>query len=103
MGQPQNRSGTPYFAPGVILMNILNRLLIPALLAGLLWAAPEPIAVRGYYFTFCRMPALGLVEWKQIIDGIESDGGNTILLWVGGGFRSKKFPITWQYNRDHKN
>ena len=49
------------------------------------------------------MPTLGLAEWKQIVDGIERDGGNTILLWVGGAFRSKKFPITWQYNRDHKN
>ena len=85
-------------------MKILRRLFVVlALLAGIVWAAAEPIAIRGYYFTFCRMPALGLPEWKQIINGIEADGGNTILLWVGGAFRSKKFPITWQYNRDHKN
>ena len=58
---------------------------------------------RGYYFTFCRMPTFGLAESKQIYDRIHSDGGNTVLLWIGGGFRSRKFPVTWQYNRDHKN
>src|SRR5207248_8749759 len=66
-------------------------------------AADEPIKIRGYYFTFGRMPTFGLAEWKQIYDRIHSDGGNTVLLWVGGGFRSRKFPVTWQYNRDHKN
>ena len=65
--------------------------------------AGEPIAIRGYYFTFSRMPTFGLAEWKQILDGIQADGGNLVLLWIGGGFRSKKFPITWQYNTDHKN
>ncbi|HZT30844.1 MAG TPA: hypothetical protein VFA33_13220 [Bryobacteraceae bacterium] len=73
----------------------------------LAWLGPasvgEPLAMRGYYFTFGRMPTLGLPEWRQILDGIRADGGNTVLLWVGGAFRSRKFPITWQYNRDHKN
>jgi len=65
--------------------------------------AAEPIPMRGYYFTFCRMPAFGLEEWRGIYDGIRADGGNTVLLWLGGGFRSRKFPITWQYNREHRN
>jgi hypothetical protein len=65
-------------------------------------ASPQ-IAIRGYYFTFCRMPTFGLETWKEIFDGIHQDGGNQVLLWMGGGFRSKKFPITWQYNREHKN
>src|SRR5207249_406501 len=66
-------------------------------------AADEPIKIRGYYFTFCRMPTFGLAAWKQIYDRIQSDGGNIVLLWVGGAFRSKKFPVTWEYNHEHKN
>jgi len=26
-----------------------------------------------------------------------------LLLWMAGAFRSEKFPVTWQYNREHKN
>ena len=37
------------------------------------------------------------------MDGIHDDGGNTLLLWVAGAFRSPKFPITWRYNADHEN
>src|SRR5262249_34205097 len=82
----------------------LTRILFALLLiVAALVAADEPIKIRGYYFTFCRMPTFGLAEWKQTYDRIHSDGGNTVLLWVGGGFRSRKFPVTWQYNRDHKN
>ncbi len=66
-------------------------------------AAAPRIETRGYYFTFCRMPAFGYETWKQIFDGIARDGGNLVLLWIAGGFRSKKFPITWEYNRDHAN
>ena len=32
-----------------------------------------------------------------------TDGANTIILWMGGAFRSKKFPITWQWAKDHEN
>lgn len=65
--------------------------------------ADDNFAMRGYYITFMRMPTYGIAEWKRIIDGIRDDGGNTVLLWVGGGFRSKKYPITWAYNADHEN
>ena len=71
----------------------LVRLLLAAMPA-LSIVTAEPFAIRGYYLTFCRMPALGLPEWKQILDGFQSDGANLVILWVGGGFRSKKFPIT---------
>ena len=37
------------------------------------------------------------------MDRIHDDGGNTLLLWVGGAFRSKTYPITWRYNADHEN
>ncbi len=77
--------------------------LVLLLALGALALAAEPIAIRGYYLTFCRMPAHGLREWKQIFDSFHADGANLVILWMGGGFRSKKFPITWQYNRDHKN
>lgn len=66
-------------------------------------AADTAFSIRGYYMTFMRMPTMGLPEWKQAVDCLQRDGGNTLLLWTGGAFRSKKFPITWQYNREHKN
>ena len=50
-----------------------------------------------------RMPTYDLADWKKIVDGIHDDGGNTLLLWVAGAFRSKKYPITWKYNADHEN
>lgn len=60
-------------------------------------------AQRGYYITFMRMPTYGLAQWKQILDCIRADGGNLLLLWMGGGFRSRKFPITWRFNQEHEN
>jgi len=79
-----------------------------ALLASLIafgsaMGAEPAIQTRGYYMTFMRMPTFGLPEWKQMVDCIQEDGGNTLLLWTAGGFRSNKFPITWEYNRAHKN
>lgn len=62
-----------------------------------------PFAQRGYYITFMRMPTYDLADWKKIVDGIHDDGGNTLLLWVAGAFRSEKYPITWRYNADHEN
>lgn len=63
----------------------------------------EPFQQRGYYLTFMRMPTYDLAGWRQIIDDIHDDRGNLLLLWMGGAFRSRKFPITWQYNADHLN
>ena len=65
--------------------------------------ANEPFAVRGYYTTFMRMPSFGLPEWKQMLDCMRDDGANFLILWTAGAFRSKRFPITWKYNADHKN
>jgi hypothetical protein len=65
--------------------------------------AAEPFAFRGYYLTFMRMPVMGLPEWKMAVDCFAQDDANTLILWTAGGFRSKKFPITWQYNQDHEN
>src|SRR3954469_24035869 len=62
-----------------------------------------PFTQRGYYITFMRMPTYDLADWKHIVDGIHDDGGNTLLLWVAGAFRSEKFPVTWKYNAEHKN
>jgi hypothetical protein len=62
-----------------------------------------PIQLRGYYFTLCRMPHFGYAEWTGFIDKLVSDGANMVILWVAGAFRSKRFPITWQYNLDHTN
>src|SRR5690242_4399077 len=65
--------------------------------------AGEPFAYRGYYLTFMRMPVMGLPEWKRAMDCFAEDNANTVVLWMGGGFRSKKFPITWEYNSEHEN
>ncbi|QEH32333.1 hypothetical protein OJF2_08030 [Aquisphaera giovannonii] len=66
-------------------------------------SADGPFAQRGYYITFMRMPTYDLADWRRILDGIRDDGGNTLLLWVGGAFRSEKYPITWRYNEEHEN
>lgn len=68
-------------------------------------AAPPqiPFTQRGYYITLMRMPVMGLAEWKQAVDCFAEDDINTLILWTAGGFRSKKFPITWKYNADHAN
>jgi hypothetical protein len=63
----------------------------------------EPFAIRGYYITFMRMPVMGLPEWQRAVDCFADDDVNTLILWTAGGFRSKKFPITWEYNREHAN
>ena len=63
----------------------------------------EPFAQRGYYMTFMRMPTYGLPQWKQMLDGIQADGGNLLVLWMGGAFRSKQFPVTWKFNEEHEN
>ncbi len=58
---------------------------------------------RGYYLCFMRMPTFGLAVWREIIDDAATDGVNTIILWTAGAFRSRKFPVTWQWARDHEN
>lgn len=65
--------------------------------------ATPPFQNRGYYLCFMRMPTFGLDVWREIIDGAAEDGANTIILWMGGAFRSKRFPITWQWAKDHEN
>jgi hypothetical protein len=80
-------------------------LLPAACIAGAIRAepAPPPFTARGYYITLMRMPVMGLPEWKAAVDGFKRDGMNTLVLWMAGGFRSKKFPLTWRYNADHAN
>jgi hypothetical protein len=60
-------------------------------------------AQRGYYVLPCRTPTFGYEASRDMIDAMAEDGANTVILWLGGGFRSKKFPITWQYNAEHAN
>lgn len=62
-----------------------------------------PFTLRGYYLTLMRMPVMGLPEWKQAVDCFAEDEANVIILWMAGGFRSKKFPVTWGHNQDHAN
>ena len=58
---------------------------------------------RGYYITFMRSPLFTFDTWKGILDGLHQDGGNLVILWMGGAFPSKRFPITWKYNAEHEN
>lgn len=74
-----------------------------ALTASTAWAGDGPFAHRGYYITFMRMPTYDLSDWRRIVDGIRADAGDTLMLWVAGGFRSRRHPITWAYNQDHEN
>jgi hypothetical protein len=60
-------------------------------------------AERGYYITFMRSPLFTLTTWKRILDAVKQDGGNLVILWMGGAFPSRKFPITWKYNAEHEN
>src|SRR3954469_16135268 len=66
-------------------------------------ASSAPFALRGYYITLMRMPVMGLAEWKQAVDCFAEDDANVLILWTAGGFRSKKFPLTWKYNAEHSN
>jgi hypothetical protein len=63
----------------------------------------EVFSPRGYYLILPRMPTFGLSEWRSILNHMREDQCNFLILWVAGGFRSRKFPITWQYNREHRN
>ena len=65
--------------------------------------SPGAFAARGYYLTFSRMPTYDLADWTRIVDAVAEGGGNTLVLWIGGGFRSKKYPVTWPHNADHEN
>jgi hypothetical protein len=58
---------------------------------------------RGYYITFMRAPLFTFETWKGIFDAVKHDGGNMVILWMGGAFPSRKFPITWKYNAEHEN
>lgn len=67
-------------------------------------AEVEPVfRQRGYYLCLMRMPTFGLEVWREILDDAAADGANTVILWMGGAFRSKKFPITWQWAKEHAN
>ena len=60
-------------------------------------------AERGYYLLPNRAPTLGYAGCRDMIDAMAEDGVNTVILWLAGGFRSRQFPITWQYNAGHEN
>jgi hypothetical protein len=84
--------------------NRLMRIVLSlVMLLAIFTSRAEPFQSRGYYLTMMRMPVMGLPEWKQAVDCFADDGANTLIFWTAGGFKSKKFPITWQYNSDHAN
>src|SRR5260370_917341 len=88
------RIRTFYFAALLLILSALNSFYAET---------PEILPLRGYYLTFMRMPVMGLPEWKAAVDCFAEDQANVLVLWMAGGFRSRKFPITWKYNEEHAN
>jgi hypothetical protein len=86
-----------------LLVTLLRSLILTAFVAGTARATELAFALRGYYLTMMRMPVMGLPEWREAIDCFAEDGANTVILWTAGGFRSRKFPVTWEYNAEHAN
>ena len=88
----------------MIARTIVASLLLAATFADRSAAGPEgPFRHRGYYMIPTRYPTAGLDVWKSIVDDVRDDGGNLIIYWVSGGFKSRKFPETWAHNADHEN
>ena len=59
-------------------------------------------AERGYYITFMRGTTFKFEVWK-ISSTLCMKTAESIVLWMGGAFPSRKFPITWKYNAEHQN
>ncbi|MGE5293446.1 MAG: hypothetical protein ACM3VT_01325, partial [Solirubrobacterales bacterium] len=66
-------------------------------------AATTVFGQRGYYLLPCRTPTLGYEVYRDLLDDLARDRVNTVILWLGGAFRSRRYPITWQYNAEHLN
>ncbi|HRY49363.1 MAG TPA: hypothetical protein P5186_15040 [Candidatus Paceibacterota bacterium] len=65
---------------------------------------PKPILRhRGYYVLPCRTPTLDYRACRDMVDAMAEDRANTVILWIAGSFRSRKFPVTWHYNSQHAN
>lgn len=75
------------FGGGALVMNTKNK----------------AFSTRGYYMIMSRTQAWGLEDWKTFVNCMAEDGCNFLILWLGGGFPSKKFPETWQYNIANRN
>ena len=68
------------------------------------WAESRPaFRDRGYYLLPCRTPTLGYHVYRDLVDDLAHDHVNTLILWLAGAFRSRKYPVTWQYNAEHLN
>lgn len=58
---------------------------------------------RAYYTIVGRQQRWGEDEWRRYVDAAAEDGCNLLVLWTAGGFASRRFPTSWDYNRDHPN
>ncbi|WP_053206926.1 hypothetical protein [Jiangella muralis] len=75
----------------------------PATSAAATTSSSAGIGSRGYYLTFCRIPTVTFETWRSIIDTFADDGIDHVILYLSGAFKSRKYPITWQYNKNHEN
>lgn len=62
-----------------------------------------PFRVRGYYTLMTRTPTAGLAVWTDCLDRMAEDRCNLLVHWIAGGFKSEKYPETWEHNADHEN
>src|SRR5207249_10164038 len=81
----------------------LTLVLSAGLRAGPVAEGAQRLAYGGYYFILSRNPSYGPAEYRLILDRMAEDGANTWILWIGGGFASKRYPETWDYNKGHAN
>ena len=63
----------------------------------------EQFSNRGYYLLPCRTPTLGYRAYRNLVDDLAGERVNALILWLGGAFRSRKYPVTWRYNAEHLN
>src|SRR5688572_30715739 len=82
---------------------LLGALAVSAALAGEEAPPSKPFDYRGYYFILSRNPGYGLEDYRFILDRMAEDRANLLILWIGGGFPSRRYPETWDHNRDHRN
>jgi hypothetical protein len=80
---------------------MLRSLLLVGMIVLCAGAAAVPPETRGYYLIPTRVQTWDLGQWRDAFDCFAEDGANTVVFWIAGGFRSKLYPETWRYNREH--
>lgn len=59
--------------------------------------------VSGWYVIPSRTQSWGLAEWERYVDAMAEDGHNLLILWIAGGFPSRRYPASFDYNLANRN